>query len=201
MNKFDSLFNETKGKTIVAVTKYVSSLDARELFSFGFNNMGENRVDEFLKKYDDLSDLNITWHFIGHLQRNKAKLILNKIDYLHSLDSLELAKIIDKERVNPLPCFIELKLTDNKNKHGVKEEDLDNFMDEIKKYSKVKVIGFMAMSDKGQSDDEIKEVFHKANILKDKYNLKYLSMGMSDDYKIALSIGTTHLRLGRILFR
>ena len=84
--------------TLVAATKYVDSERMIELLDNGINNFGENRVDSFLKKYVDLLDYDITWHFIGNLQRNKAKMVIDKIDYLHSLDSLELAKIINKLR-------------------------------------------------------------------------------------------------------
>ena len=190
---------ELKDVTLVATTKYISSSDMRILFSYGINNFGENRVDVFNKKFEELKDLDITWHFIGHLQRNKAKYIINKIDYLHSLESIDLAKIIDKERVTPLDTFIEIKLVDNKNKYGVSIDSLDEFMNSIKEYKMINVIGFMVMSDIS-TIDEINKIFHKAYELKEKYHLKYLSMGMSNDYRLALSNGATHVRLGRILF-
>ena len=190
---------ELKDVTLVATTKYISSSDMRILFSYGINNFGENRVDVFNKKFEELKDLDITWHFIGHLQRNKAKYIINKIDYLHSLDSIDLAKIIDKERITPLDTFIEIKLVDNKNKYGVSIDSLDEFMNSIKEYKMINVIGFMVMSDI-INEEEINKIFSKAYELKEKYHLKYLSMGMSNDYKLALSNGATHVRLGRILF-
>lgn len=199
-NKIIKLINEVKPIPIVAATKYINYSLARELYSYGITNFGENRADSFLEKFNNLTDLNITWHFIGHLQKNKVKKVINKIDYLHSLDSLELAKIINDERIDILPTFIELKLTNNDNKYGVKIKELDNFINELKKYPKIKVIGFMAMTDLDMTIDEKRNLFREARMLKEKYNLEKLSMGMTDDYKIAIEEGATNVRLGRILF-
>ena len=202
MNKLiiKSLIEETKGRKIVCITKYVQEDEMIELLSYGLNDFGENRVNDFIRKYNNLKDYNIVWHFVGHLQKNKCDKIIDKIDYLHSLDSLELAYLINKRRVKPLDCFIELKLVSNNSKYGVTLDKLDSFLKEIKTLDKINIIGFMVMSDKGMSDDEISDIFKKANDLKSKYGLSELSMGMSDDYKIALKNGTTYLRLGRILF-
>lgn len=202
MNKDNiiKLINEVKPIPIVAATKYINYSLARDLYSYGITNFGENRVDSFLEKFNNLTDLNITWHFIGHLQKNKVKKIINKIDYLHSLDSLDLAKIINEERVDVLPTFIELKLTNNDNKYGIKKEELDDFIKELNKYPKIKIIGFMAMTDLDMTTGEKRNVFREARKLKEKYNLEKLSMGMTDDYKIAIEEGATNVRLGRILF-
>lgn len=202
MNKDNiiKLINEVKPIPIVAATKYINYSLARDLYCYGITNFGENRVDSFLEKFNNLTDLNITWHFIGHLQKNKVKKIINKIDYLHSLDSLDLAKIINEERVDVLPTFIELKLTNNENKYGIKKEELDDFIKELNKYPKIKIIGFMAMTDLDMTTEEKRNVFREARKLKEKYNLEKLSMGMTDDYKIAIEEGATNVRLGRILF-
>lgn len=199
-NNIIKLINEVKPIPIVAATKYINYSLARDLYSYGITNFGENRVDSFLEKFNNLTDLNITWHFIGHLQKNKVKKIINKIDYLHSLDSLDLAKIINEERVDVLPTFIELKLTNNDNKYGIKKEELDDFIKELNKYPKIKIIGFMPMTDLDMTTEEKRNVFREARKLKEKYNLEKLSMGMTDDYKIAIEEGATNVRLGRILF-
>ncbi len=199
MNTLERIKEETKEVTLVAATKYMDIDRMRYLFDSGIINFGENRVDSFLKKKEELKDLNIIWHFIGHLQKNKANKIINEIEYLHSLDSLDLAKIINDKRNTPLKCFVELHLTNSNTKNGVKEEELDHFMNELKKFDKIDVIGFMAMSEEDSTDDEKRLVFEKAHFLSDKYNLKELSMGMSDDYKIAINCGATFVRLGRIL--
>ncbi len=190
--------------TLVAATKYVDSNDMKKLLEFNINNFGENRVDSFLNKYVDLLDYDITWHFIGHLQRNKAKLVVDKIDYLHSLDSLELAKMIDKLRDKPLKCFIEVNINEEANKNGVRLEDLDYFVSEVIKYNNIDIVGFMCMTVK-ESENKYEQFLRLTNTMKEvneKYglNMKDLSMGMSDDYLDAIKAGSTFVRLGRILW-
>lgn len=191
--------------TLVAATKYVDSSEMRNLFKNGVTNFGENRVDAFLNKYKDLKDLNITWHFIGHLQRNKAKEVINKIDYLHSLDSLKLADEIEKYRERPLPTFVEVSINLEENKNGVPYYELEDFIKSLLKYKKIKLIGLMMMTIKVSEDKE--NQFAKLVELKKKIeknlNIKipYLSMGMSEDYLEAIKEGATHIRLGRILFK
>ena len=118
--------------TIVAATKYIEADDMNVLYHFGINNFGENRVDSFLHKYDALSEnKDIKWHFIGHLQRNKAKSIINKIDCLHSLDSLALAELIDKHRQKPLDAFIEVSINLEENKSGVPYYQVKEFLEKV----------------------------------------------------------------------
>ena len=193
--------------TVVAATKYVDSNDIRELYKHNVKNYGENRVDAFLKKYDELKNLSdIKWHFIGHLQTNKAKDVINKIDVLESLDSLKLASIIEKERTTPLDTFIEVSINLEENKNGVNYKEINQFMESVLKYKKVHVVGFMMMAIKGDKDEDILKQFKALKYLKERVekdfniNLPYLSMGMSDDYKEAIKASTTHVRLGRILW-
>lgn len=191
---------------IVAATKYVDSNLMRDLYQSGIHDFGENRVEPFLEKYDELKDLDIKWHFIGHLQRNKCKSVINKIDVLHSLDSLKLAKMIDEQREKPLDCFIEVSINLEENKNGVPFMDIDSFMEGVLAYKNIHIVGFMMMAIKGDTDKDIYNQFHALKELKDKvenkFNIKlpYLSMGMSDDYQIAISAGASHIRLGRILW-
>ena len=195
-----------KGITLVAATKYGSSDDLRELYSNGVTNFGENRVDAFLEKYESLKDLDISWHFIGHLQRNKAHLVLDKIDYLHSLDSLELAKLINKYRVAPLNCFIEVSINLEENKNGVPYYEAKDFIKNCLEYKNINIVGLMMMAVSNSSIESLHTQFRKLKELQleiqKEFNIKlpYLSMGMSDDYKVAVSEGATHIRLGRILF-
>ena len=192
--------------TLVAATKYGDKNDILDLFNHGVKNFGENRVDAFLTKYEELKDnKEIKWHFIGHLQRNKAKLIINKIDYLHSLDSLELAKMIDQLREKPLDTFIEVSINLEENKNGVPYYEVEQFINNLKQFHNVHIVGLMMMAIKG-SDDTTTQ-FKKLRLLRDdletKCNIKlpYLSMGMTDDYIEAINEGATHIRLGRILFK
>lgn len=192
---------------LVIATKYLDIDEMQKLYELGYKNFGENRVESFLNKYDAFNKKDITWHFIGHLQRNKADKIINKIDYLHSLDSLKLAKLIEEKRTNPLKVFIEVSINEEENKNGVKVSDLDNFVSEILKYSKIDLVGLMMMSIKYSDDESLNNQFSKLvevkKHLEEKFNIKipYLSMGMSDDYKEAIKQGATHIRLGRILFK
>ena len=191
--------------TIVAATKYIDSNDMLVLYNNGIKNFGENRVDSFLNKYNDLKEYkDIKWHFIGHLQRNKAKLILDKIDYLHSLDSLELAYIISKNRTTPLKVFVEVSINLEESKNGVPYYNAKEFVSKLRLISNIEICGLMMMAVKGSENTQAQ--FRKLKDLKQsiesELNIKipYLSMGMSDDYKEALKEGATHIRLGRILF-
>lgn len=203
----DFLSTLPKDVTVVAATKYVTANEMVDLLNNGVNNFGENRVDAFLNKYEELKEYDINWHFIGHLQRNKAKDVINKIDCLHSLDSIALAKIIDSKREKPLDCFIEVSINLEENKNGVSYLEIDNFISEVLKLKNINIIGLMMMAIKNSDDDNLRLQFRKLKELKDRlerdYNIKlpYLSMGMSDDYKEAILEGATHIRLGRILWR
>ena len=192
--------------TLVAATKYVNSDDMSELLKHGIFNFGENRVDAFLDKYFALQDKRVVWHFIGHLQRNKALEVIDKIDYLHSLDSLKLAKIISENRASPLNVFVEVSVNLEESKNGVPYYELESFLKELIEMKNINLVGLMMMTIKYSDDDSQATQFAKLRTLRDemetKLNVKipYLSMGMSDDYQEAIKEGATHIRLGRILF-
>ena len=195
-----------EGITLVAATKYADIDDMKILLESGIHDFGENRVDSFLNKYETLKQYDITWHFIGHLQRNKVKEVTNKIDYLHSLDSLKLAELINKERTKPLKAFIEVSINGEDNKNGVPLSDIDSFIDAVLKYPNIQLVGLMMMAVQGSDDQSLENQFKQLRVLKEnletkyKITLPYLSMGMSEDYLIAIKQGATHVRLGRILF-
>ena len=191
--------------TLVAASKYVDALEMEKLYHAGIKDFGENRVDAFVTKHRMLEKYpDITWHFIGHLQRNKAKDIINDIDYLHSLDSLELAELIEKTRNTPLPVFVEVSINLEKSKNGVPYYKAEEFVKSLLKYQKIKVVGLMMMTIK-VSDDKDNQFAKLAKLKKEiedhlNIHIPYLSMGMSDDYLLAIKEGATHIRLGRILF-
>lgn len=191
---------------VIAATKYISSSEIEELYNHNIKDYGENRVDSFLEKYQSLHKYkDIKWHFIGHLQRNKAKEVINKIDYLHSLDSLKLADIIEKQREVPLKTFVEVSINLEESKNGVPYYEIESFISVLLKYQKIELVGLMMMAVKGSLNTE--EQFNKLREIRDnlekKFNIKipYLSMGMSDDYLSAIKAGATHIRLGRILYK
>lgn len=191
--------------TLVAATKYVNADDMRELYKNSITNFGENRVNAFIDKYLKLQDLNIAWHFIGHLQRNKAKEIANKIDYLHSLDSIELAKKLNSLRSKPLNVFIEVSINLEENKNGVPYYEVNYFIKEIMNLENINIVGLMMMAykDSDNPETEFKKLVDLRDQLEQELNIKlpYLSMGMSDDYEAAIQAGATHIRLGRILYK
>lgn len=195
--------------TIIAATKYVGSSEINELVNYGINNIGENRVEAFTQKNNDLSNLDIEWHFIGTLQSKKVKKIINKIDYLHSLDRLKLADEIQKYANEEIKCFIEVKTSSEDTKHGLLDSELKSFVVELEKYDKIKVVGLMTMAPFTEDEKIIRKCFSKLRILRDEIknmNIKnapceYLSMGMSSDYLYAIEEGATHVRIGQALFK
>ena len=195
-----------KNVTLVAATKYIGPEDMEVLLENGINNFGENRTESFLAKYTCLQCKNAIWHFIGHLQRNKAAEVINKIDYLHSLDSLKLAELIDKKREKPLKCFVEVSINLEDTKNGVPYYETRDFIKELLKFKNIELVGLMMMAVKQSDENSLDQQFAKLRILRNEiekeFNIKlpYLSMGMSDDYKEAIKEGATHIRLGRILY-
>lgn len=198
---------EAEEQSIIAATKYVGVEDIMELVDLGIHHIGENRVEAFLEKYEVLHDLDITWHFIGHLQSKKVKKVINKIDYLHSLDSENLANEIQKHRSLPLRCFVEVNISDESSKYGLNPEEVIEFCENMKKYDKIQVVGLMGMAELTEDENIIEKQFQTLVSVRDTcrntlgMELPYLSMGMSNDYKVAIRNGATHLRLGSILFR
>lgn len=199
LTEIRSNFKKSKAR-IICASKYIEADSIRELYHLGITDFGENRTDALLNKKEALKDLNITWHFIGHLQSNKVKSIINEIDYLHSLDSLKLAKLIQTYREKPLKCFIEINVLEDIKKTGIYEEYLDELIQKLKKYDKIELVGFMAMG-KQNNLSKTDEVFKRVNLLKKYYKLPELSIGMSDDYQIAIENGATMVRIGRLLVK
>lgn len=192
---------------LVAASKYATSDDIRVLFNAGVSIFGENRVESLIQKQTELKDLPIQWHFIGHLQRNKARKIINSISCLHSLDSLPLASIINQYRQSPLDCFVEVSINLEENKNGVPYFEAINFVKECLQYPNIHLVGLMMMavagSDPQSLDKQFETLYQLRNQIEKELNisLPYLSMGMSDDYLIAVKHHATHIRLGRILFK
>ncbi len=205
----ENVMQTITNQVIVAATKYVGPEKIRELFEAGIVNVGENRVNRMLEMQDELRDLPLVWHFIGNLQSNKVKLLSGRIEFLHSLDRISLAEAIQKHFQEPLKCFIEVHISSEDTKSGVEPENAIDFCENLAKYDKIQVVGLMGMAPYTNDQDLIYRSFHLLEQLRDKIRAKswkhapcnYLSMGMSNDYQIAIQCHATHLRLGRILFR
>ncbi|GMS54019.1 YggS family pyridoxal phosphate-dependent enzyme [Enterococcus raffinosus] len=199
-----------KDVTMVAVTKSVDSKTASELVELGILDLAENRVDKLLEKKQSLSQhQQIKWHLIGNLQRRKVKLIINEIDFFHALDSLRLAQEIQKRAEHQIDCFIEINVSGEESKHGIKSAELHSFIQEIAGLDKIRVIGLMTMAPYEASEQEVRTIFSTLKDLQEsvkKLNLQYapcteLSMGMSQDFKTAIEEGATFVRIGTALFR
>ncbi|MGO3780279.1 MAG: YggS family pyridoxal phosphate-dependent enzyme, partial [Enterococcus viikkiensis] len=146
--------------TMVAVTKSVDSMTANELVELGVTDLAENRVDKLLEKKQNLSQhQQLHWHLIGNLQRRKVKLIINEIDYFHALDSLRLAQEIQKRAERPINCFIEVNVSGEESKHGIKPEELHSFIKELADLDKVKIVGLMTMAPYEASQQSVRKIF------------------------------------------
>ncbi|MBU1020282.1 MAG: YggS family pyridoxal phosphate-dependent enzyme [Firmicutes bacterium] len=193
--------------TVIAATKYFDALEMKELFQSGITHFGENRVEALLEKKPLLEDYPIIWHYIGTLQTKKVKKVINEISYLHSLDNLSLAEEINKRRTTPLPCFIQVNISDEDSKHGLNISDVVLFIKSIAHYPNIQIIGLMGMAELTEDENIISKEFQKLNDLQitieEQCNLKLvdLSIGMSNDYQIALKHHATFLRLGSVLFK
>ena len=194
---------------IVAATKYIGIDKTKELLESGIKDIGENRTDAFLEKYEALKDEDITWHFFGVLQTRKVRSVIDKIDYLHSLDSLSLASEISKRRKTPLKCFVQVNISAEPNKSGVDETKVIPFIKSLSKYENIEVVGLMAIAKLTFDEDLLNSYYETMKELQEEVkslNLPYapcneLSMGMSNDYVVAVKNGATMIRLGRILLR
>jgi len=191
---------------IIAVTKYVSIERAKEALNAGIVDLGENREEGLAAKWEALQD-NPTWHFIGSLQTRKVKNIIDKVDYIHSLDRLSLAKEINKRANKKIKCLVQVNVSGEESKHGLAPEEVMTFIDEIKQFPNIEIVGLMTMAPYIDNREFLHECFKKLrNIQLDiqKLALEYapcteLSMGMSNDYAIAIEEGATMVRIGTAL--
>lgn len=187
-------------------SKYLEASDFKAYMDAGIHDFGESRVSPFLQKAEALEKEPITWHFLGTLQSKKVKKMIDKIDCLHSLDRLSVAKEIEKRRTEPLSCLIQVNISGEESKHGVAPGEVKHFINSLKSYEKIKITGLMGIAKRTDDDTVIRKQFRSLRLLRDDVmknhpTVKELSMGMSEDYQIAIEEGATMLRLGRILIK
>ena len=199
----ESLLNEIGDTTLVAVSKTKSNEEILEVYNLGIREFGENYVQELIIKMDTLPQ-DIKWHMIGHLQTNKVKELIKRNIYLiESVDSIKLAREINKEAIKNnkiINILIEVNIQNDSNKTGCSMNDLEELINEVKKLSNIKLLGFMSIAPNVDNTSIIRESFKEMNKLKNKYNLELLSMGMSNDYKIAIEEGSNIIRIGTKIF-
>ena len=200
-----------KDITVIAVSKTVESKRAKEAVNAGINNLGENRVQELIKKYDELSDLDVKWHMIGHLQKNKVKYIIDKTVLIHSVESLSLAEEINKraEKNNFVAnVLIELNIGEEESKFGINEENVYDFITSMEQFENIRVLGLMTVAPFCENPEDVRWVFKKMKNIYDKIStmnlrnteMNYLSMGMTNDYEIAIEEGSNIIRIGTAIF-
>ncbi|KGX93249.1 hypothetical protein N781_12635 [Pontibacillus halophilus JSM 076056 = DSM 19796] len=192
--------------TVIAVTKYVSVERAHQAVEAGITHLGENRPEGLIEKQTHLSN-GVTWHFIGSLQSKKVKRVIDGVDVLHSLDRLSLAKEIQKRSERVVPCFIQVNVSGEESKQGLSLDEVHEFVNELEAYDRIKVIGLMTMAPYIDDEDELRSCFRRLRLLRDEIQdlglshapCTELSMGMSNDYTIAIEEGATHIRIGTSL--
>jgi len=191
--------------TLVAVSKTKPVEDILELYDLGHRDFGENYVQELVEKAERLPK-DIRWHFIGHLQSNKVKLITPFIYLIHGVDSLKLLKEIDKQaekNKRHIDCLLQVHIAQEETKFGFDENEL--FALEIGQFANVKIKGLMGMASLTENVNKIRIEFKQLKTLYDKLStftpqLSILSMGMSADYKLAIEEGSNMVRIGSLLF-
>ncbi|MGG3913220.1 YggS family pyridoxal phosphate-dependent enzyme [Rossellomorea vietnamensis] len=191
---------------VVAVTKYVSIDRAEEAVEAGLLHLGENRDEGLISKWDVLRD-KARWHFIGSLQSRKVKNIIDKVSYIHSLDRLSLAKEIHKRADKPVSCFVQVNVSGEGSKHGISPDEVKEFVGSLKDLSNINVVGLMTMAPHTDDEPFLRSCFRQLKAIQEEIrslNLPYapcteLSMGMSNDYVIAIEEGATFIRIGTAL--
>jgi len=197
--------------TLIAVTKNVDSTVIKELKSLGVNHFAENRIQIALEKRKEVPEIT-NWHFIGNIQSRKVKDIITNFPYIHSIDRLSIAQEIDKrsKQLNLITNgFLQVNVAKEETKSGVKPEELFEVAKKLSELENLNFIGLMTMAPLTENKDLIRKVFHKLKELMERlkaynysnFKLNHLSMGMSNDYEIAVEEGATMLRIGTALIK
>lgn len=186
--------------TLVAVTKGVGPEKILEACSLGIRHLGENRVQEAQGKLSALRQLDITWHMVGHLQTNKVKLALELFHTIDSVDSLPLAQALSRRATAPFPVLLEVNVSGEATKFGFTPHALPRALEEIARLPNLEVRGLMTVAPLVEDPEEVRPLFARLQQLARALGLKELSMGMSDDFEVAVEEGATQLRLGRAIF-
>lgn len=199
--------NEIK---LIAVTKNVHPDLINEAINYGLRDFGENRVQKLIEKIDNVNPI-AHFHMIGHLQTNKVKYLVNKIDLIHSVDSIKLAKEINKrysEKNSRIDALIQIHTAKEETKFGLLPEELENFLEQAAELKNIRFIGLMTIATLTDDETEIRRCFSLIRKLKENYShfksenidLRELSMGMTSDFEIAIEEGSTIVRIGTAIF-
>ena len=203
---FEVISREVQAKDVVLVavskTKPVEAI--RELYDLGHRDFGENYVQELIAKKDQLP-ADIRWHFIGHLQTNKAKLIVPFVHLIHGIDSFKLLKEVNKaaERVGRIQeVLLQVHIAEEETKFGLDEDEVKGILEgeALHSLASIKLSGFMGMASFTEDEQKVRGEFRRLREIATKYKLPLLSMGMSGDYRWAIDEGSNMVRIGSLLF-
>jgi pyridoxal phosphate enzyme (YggS family) len=186
--------------TLIAVTKGFGPETVREAVAAGVRDIGENRVQEAEAKLLGLRGLPVTWHMIGHLQTNKVKAALRLFDIIHSVDSVHLAEAISGRAPRQVPAFLEVNVAGEPTKPGFALDELPPAFEAITRLPNLDVRGLMTVAPPTASPEDVRPVFRRLAGAARKLGLRELSMGMTDDFEVAIEEGATHVRIGRAIF-
>jgi pyridoxal phosphate enzyme (YggS family) len=199
---------DPKDVKIIAVTKYASLERTVEAIDAGLSALGESRWQDTAPKWQQIQD-RAEWHFIGHLQTNKVKDIIGKFTLIHSLDRMSLAQELERKAAQQelaVNCLVQVNVSGEQSKHGMNPSEFEDFMHEISKMPHLRPVGLMTMAPYEADPERTRTVFQGLKALRDNWNenhadqhLDHLSMGMSNDFEIAIEEGATMIRLGTIL--
>jgi len=195
---------------LIAVTKTIDVNTINEAINLGVTDIGENKVQEIQAKYDSI-EKKVNWHMIGHLQTNKVKYIIEKVNLIHSLDRISLAEEIQKRASKKgiiANTLIQVNVAEEESKFGLKCEEVMSFIEKVNNYENIKIKGLMTVAPYSEDPEgvryvfrNLRELFNKIKAEKyDNVEMKYLSMGMTNDYKIALEEGANIIRVGTGIF-
>ncbi|HJC38659.1 MAG TPA: YggS family pyridoxal phosphate-dependent enzyme [Candidatus Mediterraneibacter faecigallinarum] len=196
--------------TLIAVSKTKPAEVLKEAYDLGIRVFGENKVQELTEKYEVLPK-DIRWHMIGHLQTNKVKYIADKVELIHSVDSLKLAETIEKEaakRNRTIDILVEVNVAEEESKFGLKVEEVIPFIEKVAGFSHINVRGLMTIAPFVENPEKNRSVFADLRKLSvditekniDNVNVSILSMGMTNDYEVAIEEGATMVRVGTGIF-
>lgn len=195
---------------LIAVTKTHGIDIIKEAVNLGVTDIGENKVQEFISKYDSLNE-DVNFHMIGTLQSNKVKYIYDKAKLIHSLDRLSLAKEIEKRAKDSnivVNCLVQVNISEEDSKGGVALSETEKFIESLLDFENLKIVGLMGIAKNTEDLSEIRSSFRKLYKLKEKLKnrnieeieMKYLSMGMSSDFEMAIEEGSNMVRIGSSIF-
>jgi pyridoxal phosphate enzyme (YggS family) len=190
------------GVTLVAVTKTHAPALIVEAYAAGQRDFGENRVQEAGRKIDELraSGIAPVWHLLGHLQSNKVGAALRLFDILHGVDSARIAAAINARSQRPVRVFLEVNVAGEATKQGVRPDEAPGVAEAIGRLPNVELIGLMTVAPMVDDPEDVRPVFRTLRELRDAIGLRELSMGMTDDFEVAIEEGATFVRVGRAIF-